>query len=94
MLVQKNCGEKSGGRVEVHGQLPAIDAGACKQGEESVESGHFVDDLEVSDDFGAGAKGHHLEEVLQSRVSTSVVVVCGRQNKVPRRTLGRGISRR
>lgn len=67
MLVQVDGGDEGDGGIQVHGELPAVDCGACKEGKEAIETGNFVDDLQVGDDLCAGAQRHALEEIL-SRV--------------------------
>jgi hypothetical protein len=69
VFVQERCGDEGDGGVKVHGQLPAIDIGARDKGQEAVDTGHLVDDLEESNNLRAGAKGHFLEESLGIHVS-------------------------
>lgn len=66
MLVQECGSEECDGRVEVHGQLEAIDLRAGKKRKEAVDSRRLVYNLEVSDDLGPRPKRHLLEERLRA----------------------------
>lgn len=89
VAVEEACREQREGRVNVHGQLEAVDRGARDDGEQPVDTRDFVDNLQVGDDLRASAQGHALEKCLQFIVSFLALVHAWAR----KRTRGRGISR-